>query len=311
MEVKKINEINKGYSASVSCLLKKIDQLETRTGKSYCVIQVSDGEESIDAKIWNAQKESAGLVPGKVYDFQLQHQEYNGASSWVVESYSKERDDLSAKDFLEHAPIEGDVMWKEIVATVNNLPEDLRKICTLILGENQKMKYWSAAKSVHHSFYEGLLYHTYRMLLLAKKMVEVYPAVNKDVLFTAVILHDIGKVDEMEFDLTTGATAYTVDGQLFGHALIGIKKIWTAKAKLSLNDSESIRMVEHCIAAHHGQLDWGAITVPATVEAQLLHLIDMVDSRIEIFEEQGKNLEPGSMSDKVFSLGTGIYKPLS
>lgn len=75
-------------------------------------------------------------------------------------------------------------------------------------------------------------------------------------------------------------------------------------------DKEKVRLLKHMLCAHHGNLDWGAITVPVIPEAMMLHEIDMIDSRIYQFEQVMKDLEPGSISDKIFSLGSRVYKPL-
>ena len=176
-----------------------------------------------------------------------------------------------------------------------------------IYEENKtKLLYWSAAKSVHHNCYGGLLYHTLRMMRSAFTLTKVYTTINKDVLFAAVALHDIGKITELETD-ELGVADYTVDGTLFGHALLGIEMI---NAKASGYNPELIRLLKHCLAAHHGQLDWGAVTIPAIPEAMMLHQIDMIDSRMYQFEKAIEEItEPGQLGDKVFGLGTKVYRP--
>lgn len=309
MDVKKLNEIVKGESTSALCMCQEITQNTTRNGKSYCVVKMRDETDTIEAKLWNAEKEKCTLRPGGVYEFILDCQDYNGAPSFVIQGYGSERTDLSAKDFQKHAPVDEERMLKEISSTIKDMPDDLKAVCMGIFKEHPEFRSWAAAKSIHHAFYGGLLYHTYRMLRMAKAVTTVYSGVDRPVLYAAVILHDVGKLQEMSFNEMDGHSEFTVNGQLFGHSLLGIKMIWEMKARLGV-DTERIKCVEHCLAAHHGNLDWGAITVPCTLEAQMLHLIDMMDARVEIFEEQLAKIDSGTSGDRCFALnGACVYKP--
>ncbi|WP_368272884.1 HD domain-containing protein, partial [Fusicatenibacter saccharivorans] len=126
--------------------------------------------------------------------------------------------------------------------------------------------------------------------------------------YSAVILHDIGKLQELDTD-ATGVAEYTVDGNLFGHTLLAIEMIDRKNFENPTYPAEKIRLLKHCIAAHHGQLEYGAITMPAVREAMLLHEIDVIDASMYQYEQAEKTLNPGEMSDRIFGLGVKVYKP--
>ena len=168
---------------------------------------------------------------------------------------------------------------------------------------------WAGALKLHHSVYGGLLYHIYRMLKAAEKACEVYPDLDKELLLIGVALHDIGKLKELNTN-EMGVSEFTPDGNLSGHILCGIElldhAVWEMEEKPS---EEEYKLVKHMIASHHGALEYGAIVVPATPEAMVLNYLDLIDSRMYMFEETLSGMEPGSVSPSVWALGgTHVYK---
>jgi 3'-5' exoribonuclease len=155
------------------------------------------------------------------------------------------------------------------------------------------------------------------MLKTAFAVCEIYPLLNREVLVCGTALHDIGKIVEMKTS-DTGIAAYTDMGNLFGHSLLGIEmidhEVWRqnqAAGGRSYN-SEQVAMLKHMLASHHGQPEWGAIRVPGIPEAMILHELDMIDSRMYMYEETFSSMTPGSSSDPVFGIaGEGksvVYK---
>ena len=160
------------------------------------------------------------------------------------------------------------------------------------------------------NFLSGLLYHTQRMVSMALKACETYPALDKELLVCGTALHDIGKVTCYETQ-NVGKSEITVTGRLLDHAVVGIL-MGEEVAKSGIYHAEKLQMLEHMIASHHGKKEWDAITTQAFPEAEMLHLIDMIDSRMNMFEEAYKGQNAGTISqDKVFGLENSyIYKPL-
>ena len=170
---------------------------------------------------------------------------------------------------------------------------------------------------MHHNIYGGRAYHTYRMIKSAYDVCEVYSLLDRELLVCGTALHDIGKLLEMKTS-DTGVATYTDMGNLFGHPLLGIemidREVWRqnqAAGGRSYN-SEQVAMLKHMLASHHGQPEWGAIRSPSTPEAMILHELDMIDSRMYMYEENFKDLDAGTSSEPVFGIAgdgkTVIYK---
>ena len=291
----------------MQCAIIKIEEKKTSTNKAYSNITLADGLSTIEAKMWTDPR-MLSFGPKDVVNCVIEKQEYNGKDSFILRSASV---DLTGdyRLFLPHAPINPEVYFDEMMKIVMSIhDDDIRNITTSLLMSNRdKFVNHPAAKGMHHAFFNGLLDHTGRMLISADALSKVYD-VDRDILIAATALHDIGKLDELQQD-DAGAVTYSRDGEFLGHAVIAIEYINELCVSHGIDrHAEKIRMLEHCIAAHHGQLDWGAITVPHTKEAQLLHFIDNIDAKMEMFEENIDNVMPGEIGEKVFSLGCGIYR---
>lgn len=304
----KFTDLQLDVKTPTVALLQAIEEKETKGRKAYCRFTLSDGDKVIQANLWNTAKADVKVEEKTLIQVELYPKIYNDEVGYEVYRYCEAGDEYNIKDFIIAAPLDSEAMYNEILAYVEKY-SDTDILCGLVKkiyeDNKEKLMYWSAAKAVHHNCYGGLLYHTLRMMRSAYMMTKVYPCVNKDILFAAVALHDIGKLVELETD-TLGIADYGVEGTLFSHMLIGIEIV----NKYADNyDTEAVKLLKHCIAAHHGKLEWGAIAVPAIPEAMLLHQIDMIDAQMYQYEDALKEVtEAGSMSDKIFGLGTKVYK---
>lgn len=305
----KFSELLLDKKTTTIALLQSAEERETKGGKPYCRLTLSDGEKVIETNLWNTSKADLKVDEKTLIMVELYPKIYNDAVGYEVYRYSPYTEDrYGMSDFIIAAPVESEVMYNEILSLVEKFDNDtgLSGLVKEIYEENkEKLLYWSAAKSVHHNCYGGLLYHTFRMVRNGVLMQRVYKSINSGILVAAIALHDIGKLVELETD-ELGVADYGVEGTLFSHILAGIE---TVNRHADSYDPEAVKMLKHCIAAHHGRLEWGAIAVPATPEAMLLHQIDMIDAQMYQFEDALKNVEePGMLSDKIFGLGTKVYK---
>ena len=308
IERKKFTELPLDTKTATLALLQSVEEKETKGGKPYCRLTLSDGDSVIEANLWNNAKADLKVEEKTLIAVELYPKIYNEAVGYEVHRYGPySGDEYKLTDFIIAAPIDVNVMYDEIISLVEKFDTvGLANLVKEIYEENKaKLLYWSAAKAVHHNCYGGLLYHTLRMLRNGIMVQKVYPSVNLGILLPAIALHDIGKLTELETD-ELGIAEYSVEGTLFSHMLIGIEMVTT---HANGYEPEAIKMLKHCIAAHHGKLEWGAIAVPATPDAMLLHQIDMIDAQMYQYEDAIKNInESGTMSDKVFGLGTKVYK---
>ena len=312
----KFKDIPTDKKCTTVALVCSIEERETKTGSSFCQLVLSDGTSQISANLWNMDKETLlkKIPEKKLITVELYAKIYKGALGYEIFRYGPPPEGTKINEFIIHAPIDPVIMFDEILNLVRKGAENSTDIPNLFDMTNSiynsyrdRLLKWSAAKSVHHNFYGGLLYHTLRMVRSAYVLSKVYP-VDTELLFAGAALHDIGKLEELSTD-ELGAAEYAADGNLFGHTLLGIEIINKEAENNPAYNPEKVRMLKHMLASHHGQLEWGAVTVPAIPEAMLLHQIDMIDSRMMQFEDVANTLAPGEMSDRIFGLNTCVYRP--
>lgn len=287
----------------------------TKTGKPFVMLKVTDGDASVNASLFDTTIEDMrllGIAPGEVAEVSmcLKAPYYN-----LTDIVLSDDPEISVEDFARTVPGDVDRMFDEIYMAVvdsidlNCSTSAAASVALELLGEYEEAyKRSSAAKCMHHNLMGGLIYHSYRMVMAAQKLCEVYDGLDKEVLISAAALHDIGKIRELSTNMT-GDAEYTVEGRLFGHALIGIQMIEEKARELGLR-SDRIMNLEHCLASHHGKQEYGAIVEPATSEAEALHIIDLLDARMYQFENAYVGLEEGALSGKIFNLdGNTVFRP--
>lgn len=304
----KISDMDYGMN-KIKLAVIKTEEREGKDGRLYSEVTCVDGSNTMTAKVWKS-KSDLHLEPPVVVEAMVEKQLYGGNNSYIMKQYIQEND--NPVDYMPHAPIDPDTVFDDIMRTVFAFQEkDLKTVTWQILTKNKELFIKTpAAKAIHHNYIYGLMYHEYRMLQLAKSMAILYPEINKDLLYAAVLLHDIGKIKELSID-AAGVIDYTVAGNLLGHCIIGIQMIERECYIHGIDpESESIKLLEHMLASHHGDLDKGAVVVPKTAEAMLLHEIDMIESRKWQYEKVETENEAGTLSAKVFGLGNvPIYHP--
>jgi len=218
-------------------------------------------------------------------------------------------DNIDIQDYIQTAPVSKDVMINELNYFLKEIGNDNLRTVTIELLNKYKKQFISypAAKSMHHDFYSGLIYHTTTMLKIAKALVAIYPSLNKDLLYSGIILHDLGKTIELSGPV---GTSYTLEGELLGHIVIMSDEVARMAEKLGI-ESEEIILLRHMILAHHGKYEFGSPKLPMIKEAEIIHFIDNIDARMMMFEKNLANVEPGTFSDKLFGLeGRHFYVPM-
>ena len=180
-----------------------------------------------------------------------------------------------------------DEMYGELMAIIKTIQNPyLSRLLELFFVEDEafikRFRFNSAAKTVHHGFVGGLLEHTLNVTKLCDFYTKAYPALNRDLLLTAAIFHDIGKTKELSL---FPQNDYTNDGQLLGHIMIGAEMVHDAAQKIDGFPQELENQLKHCILAHHGELEYGSPKKPAMVEAVALNLADNADAKMETLTE--------------------------
>ena len=198
----------------------------------------------------------------------------------------------------------------ELQAAVDDLRDsDYQAVCRRMMEQyGERFRTIPAAKSMHHSFLNGLLMHTLYMARMADFLAGMYPeTVDRDLLVAGTILHDTAKCDEFVTSSLGLVTDYSVNGQLLGHLVMGARAAAEAARELGVPEEKSV-LLQHLLLSHHGEPEFGAAVRPQCAESELLSLIDLIDSRMEIYSEALAEVPVGQFSKKLFSLDKKIYR---
>jgi len=287
--MKYIRDLKDGEKVSDIYLCKYKQAAVTKNGKPYENVILQDKTGTIDAKVW--EPNNPGIeeydklnyiqVYGDVTNFQGSLQinvkrirlcregEYNPADYLPV---SKKNIDTMYNELLDYIKGIGNIYLKRLLESF--FVQDKAFI--------NAFKKSSAAKTVHHGFVGGLLEHTLSVTKLCDYYCGAYPILKRDLLLTAAICHDIGKIREIS---SFPENDYTDEGQLLGHIVIGSQMVAENAARIENFPHVLLTEVQHCILAHHGKYEYGSPKLPALIEALALNYADDTDAKLEIFKE--------------------------
>ncbi|MFH0963410.1 MAG: HD domain-containing protein [Planctomycetota bacterium] len=254
----------------------------TRAGKAYLTLDLQDASGRIDAKVWdNAQELNDQFGKGDVVKAQGIVETFQGERQLNVKQLRKARDDdpFDLADLLPHTPRDVAQLWQTIEAFIGSIENEwLAKLLAAFFddaGFREAFKRSVAARDVHHAYIGGLLEHVVSVAEVCDFFAEHYAA-DRDLLITGAILHDIGKVEELD---SVREFNYTVPGGMLGHIILGIRMVSERIARIEGFPQELALLIEHMVLSHQGLPEWGSPIPPKTREALLLHYADDADSK--------------------------------
>ena len=287
--MKYIADIKEGDRVKEIYLCRSKQTLVSKNGRSYDSLVLQDKTGSVDGKIWD-------LSSGGIEDFdKLDYIEvtadvtsFQGSLQLNIRRVRRaEENECDPSEYLPSTERDIEEMYLELTNFRKSIQNEyLKKLLSMYFLESEFLKkkfcFHSAAKSVHHGYVGGLLEHTLAVTKNCEYMSGMYPILNRDLLLTAAMLHDIGKIAELsEFP----ENDYTDDGQLLGHIVIGCEWISATIKKIEGFPKTLALELKHCIIAHHGQLEFGSPKKPALVEALALSFADNLDAKMETMKE--------------------------
>lgn len=306
-----ISHYKVGDSFTGFLLLKKVTKGRTTTDKPFLTLILSDQTGDIEAKLWDATKEDEeNYVPEKIVKIAGRITEFRGMRQLTISNIrsSTAADGLSVTDFIKSAPISKEELMETINRAIFEItnPNIQRIVRALVEKYRDQLMTHPAAVMNHHEYSSGLAHHIVSMLSLARKIQELYPQLNKDLLFAGVILHDLGKIKEL-----SGAVSpsYTLEGKLIGHIPIMIEEIGQVAKELKI-EGEEVLILKHIVLSHHQKPEWGSPTPPLVQEAEILHYIDMIDAKLNMLDRHLENVEAGEFTERIFAMDNrSFYKP--
>lgn len=277
---------------------------------TYLSMTLQDETGSIDAKLWNASEEQVkSLVKGVLVQVKGDIIKYNDDRQMkIIKIHLVSNEEKDKIRFLKQAPISGQYLIKEIKTFLEKIDNiKLYQLVNTLFEEHiEQLTVYPAASKNHHEYVSGLAYHTFGMLKLAESFCNIYPTLNKDLLYSGIILHDLGKTVELSGPVVP---EYTLEGKLLGHISISNAMIKETADRLHI-EGEEVTLLQHLILSHHGKNEFGSPVLPQLREAEILYLIDNIDARMAMLDKALETVEPGSYTKRIFSLeNRAFYKP--
>ncbi|MGM8212066.1 3'-5' exoribonuclease YhaM [Virgibacillus sp. W0430] len=301
-----------GESFAGFLLIKEATKGVTTNGKPFLTLIFCDSSGEIEAKLWDSTKEDeATFVPEQIVELAGEIIQFRGNLQLKVTSIrpAQPTDGVHISQFIEKAPVDKEVLSEKIMEAIFEMENaNLQRIVRAFVKKyGEALLTYPAAAKNHHEYVSGLAHHIVSMLSIAKELTNIYPSVNKDLLYAGIILHDLGKLKELSGVVTT---TYTLEGKLLGHIPMMVEAIGEVASELKI-EGEEVTILQHLVLSHHGKAEWGSPTPPLVREAELLHLIDMIDAKMNILNRALDKVQPGEFTARLFPMeNRSFYKPL-
>lgn len=278
-----IDEIKENDSVESLFLVKEKSSGITKTGNAYLKLKLVDRSGEIEGRIWtfvenyadSFEKDDFVQLTGKAVSFQ-EHLQLN-----IIHIERVGEEEILFSDFFPMAEKDAEEMFRSLIEISQQIKNPhLNQLLQLIWEDEsfiKRFKMAPASKWLHHNYLGGLLEHTLSLVQLVLKNVSHYKGLNLDILLTASILHDLGKVEELSYQRSFD---YSDEGRLLGHIILGIERLEDKIRQLPGFPKDLSTLLKHLLLSHHGQYIWGSPKRPMTLEAVMLHFLDDMDAKI-------------------------------
>lgn len=305
----KLTEMIKGQMFDGFLLTRTATQRTSSNGSKFLDMTLCDISGEVNAKMWDGYTPAPNVAD--VLRVRGMMTEYNGKPQLRVDKMrvATEADDFDMSALAPCAPQPASEMMGAILDRVNKIEDDgLRELVLARLQEcGDKLSYYPAASKLHHAERSGLLHHTSTMLKMAGYVCEVYPTLDSDLLAAGVVLHDLCKISEMASDEIGMVSDYTVEGMLIGHLVQGVAELSRLGRELGVKN-ETMLLLEHMILSHHDLPEYGSPKPPMFPEAEVLHILDLMDARMFEMNRALATIQPGCFTERIWSLDRKLYK---
>jgi len=278
-----VTDLNSEQSITTFFLVREKEIRNTREGKPYLRLELGDRSGTIEARMWE-QFDVAVKDIGRD-DFvkvSARVEIYRNKPQLALQQLRLAKpEEVDLADFLPHTKEDVGKLYAQLLEYAGSIGNPwLKKLVTGLIsdpGIAAKYKRAPAAKVMHHAYLGGLLEHVIGLCGLAKQIAAHYPELNVDLLLTAAILHDVGKLEELCYERAIG---YTVEGQLLGHIMMEFETVSKAMDAIDGFPANLKTVVQHLLISHHGQYEFGSPKLPVIREAMAFHYMDDLDSKL-------------------------------
>jgi 3'-5' exoribonuclease len=324
----KLSDLVDGQEAVCFAALVRRTRAMTKSSQPYLKCQFRDKRTTVDAMLWHDSrffKEADSWIDGCAYRLQVRGRLDIRFGMQVdilgirAATDDDARDGYNFADLVDSSKYAPELLLKKIQALIDShiTEPQLKRLVEDLLAQNVSLfAKMPAAQNMHHSYNAGLLEHVWSMTRVAaflsdhyaKYYEELDPPLNRGIIVAATILHDIGKLRELEYRPLEAR--YTKEGCLIGHVLMGRDMIREAAAKIEGFPEELLILLEHAILAHHGKREFGAPVLPQTIEALIVSYIDEMDAKVNVAAREIMNSQTDDLfTEKVYALDNRrLYK---
>ncbi len=288
----------------------------TTSGGLYIAMYLSDKTGQINGRMWQATESAYNSLPKPGFiKVQGRSELYKDNLQIIVNQFQVvDSEQVEIADYLARTKKNRKEMFEEIIAMLAQIKNpQIGILVGAFIEDKELMKKFCqapAAVKMHHNYIGGLLEHTHNMMKVANAILPLYPKINSDLVLAGIFIHDMGKTEELSYDM---AFSYTDSGQLIGHISKGIMMLQKKADELVRGGKtigrDVLDILGHIILAHHGQYEFGSPKLPATAEAFMVNYIDDLDAKMNqvtnaIDDEPGDSNWTGWQG----SLGTRLYR---
>ncbi len=267
-------------------LVKHLALAEAKDGKKYLNIVLTDASGDLEGRSWsNAQDIFDSIEKGRFVKASGKVNIYQGKKQFILKSIEEiSKDQVNMQDFIYQAAEKPEDMYEDLTAIVKGLDDVyIRDLLTNILDDKEirrRLYKWQAGKTIHHAYQSGLLEHILSCAKLAVHLSGFYK-VNKNYVVAGAIMHDLCKIYELTDDFNV---EYTEEGKLVGHLVKGVEMVDKYSYRIKDFPYQLKLHLKHILLSHHGEYAYGSPKIPQTSEAMLVHMIDLMDSKMHTFE---------------------------
>lgn len=297
----KINEFEEHMKLQQPLLVKDVKNGTTSKGSPYLSLTLQDKTGTIVGKFWDVKENEQALIQaGKILKFSFEVLLYKDKLQLRMNHVEEiSEDEYNLEDFVissDHSEVERRSLTQSLIDSIQN--DVYRKLVIGMLSYvGDKFFTFPAASKIHHGWKGGLSDHSLSMATLADELCKHYPQLDRDLLVSAALIHDVGKTAELSGPVTT---EYTLEGKLEGH--ISLANAWLSEVseKLGVQEREETVLMHHMILSHHGKMEYGSPVAPMIIEAEALYLIDNMDARLTSLKMALDAIKPGTWTSRMF-----------
>ncbi len=283
MKTPLVKDLTADQSIAGFFLVHEKEVRNTNAGKPYLRMELGDRSGSIEARMWDQFETLAKDVNRDDFiKVQARVEIYRNKPQLSLQQFRLAKpEEIDLADFLPHTPFNVEEMFKQLLADAESIKNPwLKKLVSTVLCDPQiaaRYRRAPAAKVMHHAYLGGLLEHVVGLCGLSKQVAAHYPELDVDLLLTAAILHDVGKLDELCYERSV---SYTTEGQLLGHIVMELETVNNAIESIEGFPDKLKTVVQHILISHHGQYEFGSPKLPMIREALVFHYMDDMDSKM-------------------------------